>query len=61
MPNHMFLLALIGACWLVAMVMCLAVCAAVKRIDAEIAVERALMRTGEVSSSDSRRSAAPVR
>jgi hypothetical protein len=57
----MLLLALIGATWLVAIVMCLAVCAAAKRIDTQIDLERALMPTREISSSGSRRSAERVR
>jgi hypothetical protein len=57
----MLLLALIGAGWLVAIVMCLAVCAAAKRIDTQIDLECALMRTREISSSGYRRSAEPVR
>jgi hypothetical protein len=47
----MLLLALIGVGWLAAMVMCVAICAAVKRIDTEIAIERALMGSGDVSGS----------
>jgi hypothetical protein len=57
----MLLLALIGAGWLVPIVMCLAVCAAAKRIDTQIDLERALIRTRDVSSVGSRRSAEPVR
>ena len=57
----MFLLALIGLAWLAAMLMCVAICAAVKRIDTEIAVERALTHSGEVSGSGYYRRASPIR
>jgi hypothetical protein len=53
----MLLLALIGVGWLAAMVMCVAICAAVKRIDTEIAIERALTGSGDVSGSGFRRPA----